>query len=430
MSNNQSKSGATQVSDTEQAKPEGTVTPLPDKKAKKKAAAREAHKLNMSAVPPEPIYAPARRAKAKRRHFAIVLGFVLFVLVPFCITAWYLYDRAVDQFASNVGFTVRQEEAPSPVEFLGSLPGMSTSSTSDSDILFEFIKSQELVEKVDEKLDLQSIYGRHYEQDPLFSLAPDSPIEDLVSYWRRMVMVNYAPGTGLLELKILAFTPEEAQTIATEIFNNSSDMINKLSSIAREDATRYAREELETAVRQLTEARQALTAFRSQTQIVDPGADIQVQMGLLNTLQQELGTELINYDLLLLNAQSGDPRLTQSEQRIVAIEARIAQERRKIGSGSISADGQNYATLVSEFERLMVEREFTEQKYTVALSNFDIAQAEAQRQSRYLAAYLNPTMAETAEYPRRELLLALTGLFLLLAWSTGALIFYSLRDRR
>ena len=153
-------------------------------------------------------------------------------------------------------------------------------------------------------------------------------------------------------------------------------------------------------------------------------------MGLLNTLQQQLGAELIDYDLLLLNAQSNDPRLQQSEQRIAAIQERIRQERQKLGSGGITTDGEDYATLVSEFERLLVEREFTEQKYTVALSNYDLAQAEAQRKSRYLAAYLNPTLAQSAEYPRRVLLLALTGLFLLIAWATSALIFYSLRDRR
>jgi len=191
-----------------------------------------------------------------------------------------------------------------------------------------------------------------------------------------------------------------------------------------------AREELDLAVQQLTEARQALTAFRSRTQIVDPEADIQLQMGLLNTLQQGLGEELIALDLLRESTRAGDPRTRQSEQRIEAIRSRIRQERDKFGAGGDAADGEDYATLVSEFERLSVEQEFAEQKYTGALSNFDLAQAEAQRQSRYLAAYLQPTLAESAEYPRRALLMGLTILFLLVSWSTCVLIYYALRDRR
>jgi len=378
----------------------------------------------------DPIYAPARPARRQRRHWLLLLSFLVCVILPSFLTGSYLWTRAVDQFTSSVGFTVRREDTPSAVDLLGGLGAFSGASSSDSDILFEFIQSQELVERVDRTLDLRSLYSRHRGIDPIFSLSADSSIEDLVDYWQSMVLISYAPGTGLIELKVLAFTPEEAREIARQIFRESSEMINMLSAIAREDATRYAREELDGAVAQLKEARQALTAFRSRTQIVDPSADIQLQMGLLTTLQQQLGTELIDYDLLLTSVQQNDPRLQKSEQRIAAIRARISEEREKFGSGGEAANGEGYATLVAEFERLMVDREFAEEKYTGALSNYDAAQAQAQRQSRYLAAYLRPTLAESAEYPRRFLLLGLTVLFLLIGWSTATLIYYSLRDRR
>jgi len=400
--------------------------PAEKPKPKPKAAAKPAPKPK---PPADPIYAPARPARRQRRHWLLLLSFLICVILPSFLTGSYLWTRAVDQFTSSVGFTVRREDAPTAVDLLGGLGAFSGASSSDSDILFEFIQSQELVERVDRTLDLRGLYSRHRGIDPIFSLSADSSIEDLVDYWQRMVLISYAPGTGLIELKVLAFTPEEAREIAREIFKESSEMINMLSAIAREDATRYAREELDVAVAQLKEARQALTAFRSRTQIVDPSADIQLQMGLLTTLQQQLGTELIDYDLLLTSVKEGDPRLQKSEQRIAAIRARISEEREKFGGGE-AVNGEGYATLVAEFERLSVDREFTEQKYTAALSNFDAAQAQAQRQSRYLAAYLNPTLAESAEYPRRFLLLGLTVLFLLIGWSTSALIYYSLRDRR
>ena len=60
----------------------------------------------------------------------------------------------------------------------------------------------------------------------------------------------------------------------------------------------------------------------------------------------------------------------------------------------------------------------------------DAAQAEAQRQSRYLAAFVEPTLAERAEYPKRITLLATISLFLFVGWATTMLIFYSIRDRR
>ena len=397
------------------------------------------------AVPPKPkpkpkppapkpaqadIYAPARRATAKRRHRQIIRSFFLMMLLPSLIVGGYLWGLAEDQYASSLGFTVRREEAPSAVDILGGLSNISNASSSDSDILYEFIQSQEMVQHIDSAMDLRAIYSRHAATDPVFALKPDSTIEDLLAYWRRMVRVSYQPGTGLIELKALAFTPQEAQRISQEVLKKSAEMINMLSAVAREDAMRYAREELDLAVRQLTQARQALTTFRSRTQIVDPQADIQLQMGVLNTLQQRLGEELIALDLLRESTRSDDPRTRQSEQRIEAIRARIRQERDKFGSGGEVAAGEDYATLVAEFERLSVEQEFSEQKYTNALSNFDLAQTEAQRQSRYLASYLQPTLAERAEYPRRALLMGLAVLFLTIAWATGVLIYYALRDRR
>ena len=60
----------------------------------------------------------------------------------------------------------------------------------------------------------------------------------------------------------------------------------------------------------------------------------------------------------------------------------------------------------------------------------DAAFAEAQRQSRYLAMHVEPTLAETAEYPKRFQLLALLAGLAFVFWSILALIYYSLRDRR
>lgn len=432
------KTGAPQKGTKETPAPKAAAAKSEVKKEASKPAAKVAAKVTPKpkpkpapkAPPSEQVYAPARAARMQNRHWLLVVSFVVMVLLPAAISAYYMWGRAVDQYTSDVGFTVRREEAPSTADLLGGLSGLSQGSSSDSDILYEFIQSQQLVTRIDEKLDLRSLYSRHYDADPLFSLNPDSPIEDLVDYWQRMVRVAYAPGTGLIELEVLAFTPEEARQIAMEIFAESTLMINKLSDIAREDTLRYAREDLENTVEQLKQARQALTAFRSRTQIVDPSADIQLQMGLLTTLQQQLGEELITYDLLRESARTGDPRISQSEKRIKAIRDRIRQERDKFGSGGENLEGPGYASLVADFERLSVDREFAEQKYIAALSNFDIAQAEAQRQSRYLAAYLRPTLAQSAEYPRRTLIFGLSCLFLVVAWATFVLIAYSLRDRR
>jgi capsular polysaccharide transport system permease protein len=89
-----------------------------------------------------------------------------------------------------------------------------------------------------------------------------------------------------------------------------------------------------------------------------------------------------------------------------------------------------YSELIEEYQALELERQFAEKSYLSALAARDVAMAEAQRQSRYLATHISPTLAETAEYPRRVLLMLMISGFLLLSWSIMVMIYYSLRDRR
>jgi capsular polysaccharide transport system permease protein len=366
----------------------------------------------------------------KRRHFGLLLSFFLLVLAPAGASAVYLYTVAKDQYASRVGFSVRREEVSSAIEILGGITNLSGSSTTDTDVLFEYIRSQPMVRRVDERLDLRAIYT--LPEDPVFVLAPGATIEDLTDYWGWMVKVFYDSASGLIELRVQAFTPEDAQAVAQAVFEESSALINTLSNIAREDATRYAKEELDRAVERLVEARQALTEFRARTQIVDPEADIQGRMSLLATLEGQLVEAQIDLDILRDTTRETDPRVQQAERRVAVIEGRIASERARFGmadSGASEPDDA-YATLVAEFERLLVDREFAEQAYLSALGAHDVALAEARRQSRYLAAYIEPTRAESAEYPQREVILALIAVFALIGWSILALVYYSIRDRR
>lgn len=418
-------------------KPSGETTPQskPDtaKAEQKPAPAPKADTPPKPKTKPKPApSAPpvAGPVHVKSRHIGMILSFLLLVVAPVTAVGGYLYTMAQDQFVSQVGFTIRREEAPIVSSLMSSLGQVSSASSSDSDILFEYVRSQQLVQRVDEEMDLRQVYSSVHEEDPVFALSPDATIEELADYWRRMVLVSYAPSSGLLELEVRAFDPATANQIAELIFAESSRMINQLSNIAREDTTRYAREELAAAEENLKNIRETLTRFRLRTQIIDPEAAIQGQMGLLNSLQQQLGEALIEYDLLLQTTREGDQRLLQTESRVAAIQSRIAQEQRKFGQGGDAIDGQDYATVIAEFERLSVEREFAEQKYASALANLDTALAEANRQSRYLAAYVGPTTAESAEHPRRPLLLALAGFFAILTWAVLALVYYSLRDRR
>lgn len=381
-------------------------------------------------VPVPPVREPVERATLRPRHRFLGISFVGLVIVPLLVAAIYLWIVAADQYASNMGFSVRTEESSSAIELLGGITELSGSSSSDTDILYAYLTSQELVRKIDETVDLRAIWSRvPYSRDPLFAYDAPGTIEDLMDHWERKVTIVYDSGTGMIDLRILAFAPEDATTIAEALLEECTAMINNLSALAREDAVRYAREELEAAVVRLKEARRAMTEFRNRTQIVDPAIDTQNQMGLLTTLQGQMAEALIELDLLSDTTRDSDPRIVQAQRRIEVIQERIDAERRKLGLGGGVDTGEVFATLVGEYEGLLVDREFAERAYTAAMAAYDGAQAEARKQSRYLAAHVRPTQAEKPEYPERRKIMLLMALFLSLGWAIAALLYYSLRDR-
>lgn len=374
----------------------------------------------------EPTLPPVAVARGGR---GVLLSFLAMVIVPLLCAAAYLYWRAVPQYKSTVGFSVRREEAAMPVDFLGGFAGLSGSGSADADILHAYLSSQELVAALDRDLDLRGAFALYRAEDPVFAFREGGTIEDLVTYWGRMTRLSYDAGTGLIELRVRAFEPALAQDIAAAAFGHSQNLINALSAIARDDILDGAKVALDQAGARLRAARGALTAFRTESQIVDPGADVSGQMGLLTRLQAELADELIRLDLLENQTRESDPRIAQSRQRIAVIDARIATERQKIGSGGGPA-GEDYASVMAEFERLSVDVEFARESYLAALAAHDLAVAEARRQTRYLAAHIKPTLAERATAPDPAVILGLGGVFLVLIWAVSALTWSSLRDRQ
>ena len=367
----------------------------------------------------------AQPARMRTRHWGLSLVFLVMVALPLAVAGTYLWTRAVDQYASVVGFTVRQEDATSgllPTELTGLLGG--SGGSSDTDILYEFIQSQSLVAGIDRVLDLRSLYAAPHAVDPVFALSPEASTEDLTEYWQRMVRLSYDQSTGLMELRVLAFDAQSAQAIAQAIVDESQRLINDLNATARADTLRYAEEDLAAAEERLRDAREALVLFRTRTQIVDPETDAEGQTSLINILQQQLAQALIDYDLLLQSTSAADPRVTQAESRIEAIRSRIGEER------EASVTGEDYPRLLADYESLVVDREFAEESYRAARAALDQARAAASRQTRYLAAYVPPTLPQTAEYPRRLMLFGLAALFQFLSWAILTLIYYSIRDTR
>jgi len=379
-----------------------------------------------------PVMLGSPPARPRGRHWLATAAFLLMVVLPTALAALYLAWIAADRYASRVAFSIRSNQTVAPLEILGAVTQLGNSSVlTDGQVLYDFIQSQQIVETVGAKLPLIAYYNRA-PQDWVFSLGQDRSVEDLVEYWNDMVGVSLDPVTGILTVEARAFRPQEARAVAAEILAASSELVNQLSDTARADAVRYAAVELAEAEDRLRGIRARLRAFRDIEQEVDPSQNARVAIGLVAGLEEELSQARVQLELLRGALDESAPRIVLLRRQVESLEARIAAERTRLGTGAElgGAAARPLSQVVGEFEELVVDREFAEQAYTVSLATYQQAQAEARRRHRYLAAHIEPTLSEEPEYPDRPLLVAAVFLLSLAVWSILLLAAYNVRDRR
>lgn len=383
----------------------------------------------VAATPVRPVAGPAKKDRYKK----LWISFLVVVALPVLLTAAYLAFVAQDRYTSTIGFAVRSGNNDSGAgALLGGLASITGASASgDSDILNQYIRTQQMVGAIDKKVDLRKIYSDNWIKDPIFKLYPEASIEDLTDYWDRIVKISYEQSTGLMQVEVNAFTPDDAERISAAILEESQNLINELNDNARHDAVKYAEDELTSAEDRLKQARAAITDFRIKTKIVDIQADVQSKLEVMAGLQQQLTQEQVNLNDLLSSTKGSDPRITQTQRRIDAIEDRIKTQQDALaqtGQVYTSSGNLGYPEAMAHYEALQTDLEFSQKTYVAAMTAVDAARLEAMRKSRYLATYISPTLAQRPEYPHRIEITSVVFLFLFFAWSIGTLITYSVKE--
>lgn len=367
-----------------------------------------------------------------RRPRGAIVAFVFLVVIPAIVSGWYLWTVAADRYASRTAFSIRSNEATAPLEIFGAISQLGSSSAAmDGEILYDFARSQPMLDAVSQRIDLRSIYSKHPE-DRIFSLPRDRPVEDLLEHWSLMTKVSLDRATGILTIEARAFSEDDAQRISQAVLDASVDLVNEISEAARADSVRYAALELEEAESRLRLIRTRLRAFRDLEQDVDPTRNAEAALGLVAMLEEDRAQAQVRLDQITGVLNGSAPRILALKRKIDTLDARIADERTRLGSGTIDGkDGPRpLAAIVGEYEELLVDREFAEQAYTLALATYEQAQAEARRQNRYLAVHIRPTLAETPDYPDRPVLFGTIILLGLASWSITCLVCANVRERR
>ncbi|MEM9047288.1 MAG: sugar transporter [Pseudomonadota bacterium] len=367
------------------------------------------------------------RARLRVRHLLVIASFLAMFVLPAIAVNWYLQMQAADQYVSRAALTVDEDDFVTTIGMLGDLTQPITSEASDTDVLYQFITSQDMVVRVDAALDLRRLYRKHAERDPVLSLSDDPSIEALVRYWQRMVDIAYEPRQGVIGLHVRAFSPEDARAINRTVIAESHRLINALTEAARLDAVRYAEADLAEARDRMKALFARLRIFRNENSVILPDANAESQFQIISSLQDKMAEALIERTELIETTRPGDQRIARLDRRIAAITGQLSRERARLGS-TLGDGGRTLSEVLTDYEEILVDIEFAVEAYISTLAELDAARTDARRLARYLSVHIAPTLAETPGYPQRLLLGALLTGLLFVVWLMVTLIGYNIRD--
>jgi capsular polysaccharide transport system permease protein len=406
------------VAKTEGAGSKEAVTPLSPDIAKIHVVSKEeAHKSRWTAQ--------------KWRRFWTIVTFFPCVVLPVIAAVIYLSSFASDRFAVEAKFSIRSPAGVAPSDILGMMSGISSSGSTvlDSYVVTDYIQSSLLLEQLEQRMDLRSVYD-HENADLLYRFDRERSKEDFQAYFQRMVDVYYDTSSQVITIEVTAFTPQDAKTVADNILILSQQLVNDISEQARVDTVRVAQAELTRAEDALREHRRTLAAFREQQQEIDPTAAAAAQQTLLSTMEGELSVAQTELDSLGEFLDSESPQIRIRKSQIAALSAQIDAQRALLSS-PLDATGLNRQSLtarVGTYEEMAVDLEFLQRAYLSSLVTLEAARLEADRQQRYVATFVAPTLPETAAYPRKVRTGLIVFVFSLMLWGIATMTVYIVRE--
>ena len=336
-----------------------------------------------------------------RRDFRLLWRILLIAVLPTLLIGGYLNLIAVDRYVSEARFVIREPNAAGRIVPAGSSIADLPKGTGNENAfaVHDYVLSRDALALLERSLPLRAMLAPAA-GDPLWRFpAPfaSASEENLYDYYRRLVALDYDDSTNISTLHVQAFGAADAERIATILLGGAEAMLNGMNQRAHADALRVAEEEVARSRTEALAAQAALTDYRDREQLIDPLELSRTVLATITTLTEELVNTAAQLDIAL-HASAQSPQIPSLRSRIAALQAQIDHER-----GVLAGSDRSLTPRIAAYERLLMLRNFAEQRYVSALTMLETARLDAVRQAAYLERVVNPHTADQPRYPLRVL---------------------------
>nr|WP_141082071.1 capsule biosynthesis protein [Campylobacter sp. P0139] len=321
---------------------------------------------------------------------------VIYIMI---VVIFYYAFIAADRYVSNVSLSVKSTDGGSPISLSGieSLVGVASSSTEDIKLLQEYIKSFDMLQKLDEKINLRSLYEKQ-KIDLFFRIYSSTSKESYLKYYRDRIHILFDDTTGLLNVAVEGFSPEDARNISAAILEESERFINEIShNIAREQL-RFAQGELESAKQKYKDAKNELLAFQNEYGVFDPQSLAKTKAGFITEIELQISKKETELNTMRSYLNDNAPEIAALKAELRAHKEQLEKERRKVASNA-SQDKLN--DVVAQFEALYLNLSFAEDVYKTAITAVETTRIEIGRKAKQVVVIQSPYVPDSAAYPNK-----------------------------
>ena len=321
---------------------------------------------------------------------------VIYIMI---VVIFYYTFIAADRYVSNVSLSVKSTDGSSPVSLSGieSLVGVASSSTEDIKLLQEYIKSFDMLQKLDEKINLRSLYEKQ-KIDLFFRIYSSTSKESYLKYYRDRIHILFDDTTGLLNVAVEGFSPEDARNISAAILEECERFINEIShNIAREQL-RFAQGELESAKQKYKDAKNELLAFQNEYGVFDPQSLAKTKAGFITEIELQISKKETELNTMRSYLNDNAPEIVALKAELRAHKEQLEKEKSKVASNA-SQDKLN--DVVAQFEALYLNLSFAEDVYKTAITAVETTRIEIGRKAKQVVVIQSPYVPDSAAYPNK-----------------------------
>ncbi len=336
------------------------------------------------------------RKKTPVFHLALrTLAGIYFIGLAACIA--YLWTLAHNRYASVASFKISRQDSSGGEAALATLvlPGVSDSSSADSQIAIGFINSVNVLKELEQEFSLREHYSSPG-RDFIFRLDAGEPLEERLRYYRKRINAHYDKETGLTMVSVDTFDPALSKRVLEALMAKAETRINDLNHQVAEHRLEFVRGELDRAAKHVEDVSAEIAAFQNKHNVISPE---DVISGSLKTLQELRMEELkLTADMESLQRDSPEsPRISTLRSRIRSVNELISQEMSRLSGPEQDRLNQ----ILLQFKQLELKLEFAIKLRTGAQTLLEKTRVESIAQSRFISVIQTPYLPEDVTTPRR-----------------------------